>query len=92
MKRSKGKHSKRSRRTRSKGRVAITKQLSNFKEGDMVRISVNPRFREGMPYLRFNNRIAQVMGKQGGSFLLKINDIGKEKTLIVSNVHLESTG
>ena len=88
MKRSHGKHSKRSRRVRSKGRVAITKRLAEFQQGDRVRISINPRFAEGMPFLRFNNRNAEVIGKQGSSFVLKVSDLGKEKMLVVANVHL----
>ena len=88
MKRSHGKHSKRSRRVRSKGRVAITSRMAEFKEGERVRISINPRFAEGMPFLRFNNRNAQVVSKQGSCFVLKVSDLGKEKTLVVANVHL----
>lgn len=88
LKRSHGKYVGKSRNLVSKGRISPAKRLAGFAVGERVRIDVNPAFREGMPHLRFNSKAAEVVGAQGKAVVVKVRDIGKEKTLVVSNVHL----
>lgn len=89
MKRSHGAYSKHSRNLRSKGRVAITKFLREFKIGDMVRIDTDPSKTSGaVNALRFNHRIAKVVGRQGKAYRLLFKDGDKDKILFVTIAHL----
>ncbi len=91
MKRSHGKYAGRGRNLTSKGRMPPSRRLAGFSAGEKVRIDVNPAFRDGMPHLRFNKKAGVVVGAQGKAVVVRVRDIGKEKTLVVSNVHLAKT-
>ena len=88
MKRSHGKNVGRSRKLRSKGRLSVARQLLEFKPGEHVRIDINPQFAQGMPHLRFNHRMAEVVGKQGNGTKVTFYDGKKKKQLFITNVHL----
>ena len=92
VKRSKGIRSK-SRKTlrkkpRDRGIHSITRALQQFEEGDHVNIVVDPAVHKGMPHIRFQGHTGKIEGKQGGSYLVGINDGKKHKTLIVRSEHL----
>lgn len=90
VKHSHGIHHKRSRNFISKGRLTIRKQLKAFPVGAIVRISPNPSYKTGRSHLRFKGKagkIEEILGKN--NYVLKFNDGGKSKTIVVSNVHLE---
>lgn len=86
MKHSHGIQSGKSRRLKPRT-MSVAEQLKEFDVGETARISINPRFR-GYPPLKFNNRAAKIIGKQGKAYVVEINDLGKNKTLIVSRTHL----
>ncbi|MFH1443328.1 MAG: 50S ribosomal protein L21e [Candidatus Micrarchaeota archaeon] len=88
MKRSHGKYSGKGRNLKSKGRLPITIHLRKFTPGEKVRIDINPRFQNGMPYLRFNKKTGDVVGMQGTSVVIKFKDINKSKMLVVNGAHL----
>ena len=89
MKRSHGGNSKHSRDFVSKGRLPITRQLAKFNVGERVRFDANPSHLKGrINTLRFNRKVGTVVGEQGRSYVVKFNDLNKEKTLIVSKMHL----
>jgi large subunit ribosomal protein L21e len=88
MKRSHGKNVGRSRNLKSKGRLSVTRQLAEFKEGERVRIDINPSFDGGMPHLRFNHRQGQVIRRQGKAVIVAFYDGNKRKELAISNIHL----
>jgi len=92
VKRSKGIRSK-SRKTlrkkpRDRGIHSITRALQQFEEGDHVNIVVDPAVHKGMPHIRFQGHTGKIEGKQGGSYLVGINDGKKHKTLIIRSEHL----
>jgi len=89
MKKTHGKYTKRSRNIKSPGRTTITKRIVEFKEGDTVRIVINPQFKEGMPYPRFNNRIGKIVEKRGKSYVVEIRDLKAKKMLAVAVMHLK---
>jgi ribosomal protein L21E len=91
MKRSKGSYSKRGRRLKSKGRVAITGFLKQFKAGEHAMIDINPRFKQGRPVLKFNRRMCKIIAKRGNAYEVLVKDLNKEKRLMVSNIHLVKT-
>jgi len=90
MKKSHGSHSKHSRNMRGKGLVAITNRLRVFKPGEFARVRANPNTRKGSPSnLRFNGRTCRVEARQGRAYKVIVLDGKKEKTLVLSNEHME---
>ncbi len=76
-------------RQRAGYRPTITKFLQEFKVNEKVVIDIEPSSQKGMPALRFQGRVAEVVGKRGRAYVLKLKDGGKEKTLIVRPEHLK---
>ena len=73
---------------RERGIHSITRALQKFEEGDSVSIVIDPSVHRGMPHIRFQGHTGKVEGKQGGSYLVGINDGKKHKTLIIRSEHL----
>ena len=73
---------------RERGIHSITRALQQFEEGDSVSIVIDPSVHRGMPHIRFQGHTGKVLGKQGGSYLVGINDGKKHKTLIIRSEHL----
>lgn len=92
VKRSRGIRSKSRKMLRKKPRErgihSITRALQQFEEGDSVSIVIDPSVHRGMPHIRFQGHTGKVEGKQGGSYLVGINDGKKHKTLIIRSEHL----
>jgi large subunit ribosomal protein L21e len=92
VKRSKGIRSKsRSllrKKPRERGIHSITRALQHFEEGESVNIVIDSSVHKGMPHIRFHGYTGKVEGKQGGSYLVGINDGKKHKTLIIRSEHL----
>ena len=72
----------------SKGKISITRYFQSFNAGDRVYLGVEPAVQKGMYHPRFMGKAGIVSGKRGRCYKILINDIGKEKTLIVHPVHL----
>ena len=48
-----------------KGKISLSMYLQSFKEGDKVRLSVEPAVQKGMYHSRFYGRAGVVKGKKG---------------------------
>ena len=73
---------------RERGISSITRALQHFKEGESVNIIIDPSVHKGMPHIRFQGYTGKIEGKQGGSYLVGINDGKKHKTIIIRSEHL----
>ena len=74
---------------RTRGKISILRYFQSFKSGEKVFLDLEPAVQKGMYYPRFLGRMGIVKAKRGRCYEIKINDIGKEKTLIVHPVHLK---
>ena len=74
---------------RRKGKISVTNYFQIFSDGDKVFLDVEPAVQKGMYYPRFMGRSGIITGKRGKCYQVQINDLGKEKTLIVHPVHLK---
>ena len=74
---------------RSRGKISLTKYFQSFDIGDRVYLHLEPAVQKGMYYPRFMGKSGIVKGKRGKCYEVAINDIGKEKMLIVHPVHLK---
>ena len=74
---------------RRKGKISISKYFQTFKEGQRVRLTLEPAVNEGMYDLRFFGKSGIVESKRGRCYLVAFKDGGKAKQLIVHPSHLE---
>ena len=63
--------------------------FQSFSAGDRVFLNVQPSVQKGMYHPRFMGKSGIVRFKRGNCYEVEINDLGKEKTLIVHPVHLK---
>ena len=72
---------------RTRGKIKLSKYFQEFEEGDRVAVvrelAVQPKFPK-----QIQGRSGVVRGKRGGSYIVKIKDLNKDKTYIIHPVHL----
>jgi large subunit ribosomal protein L21e len=56
--------------------------------GAKVHVLIDPSIHKGMPHPRFHGKTAEVVGKRGRAFVLKVTDGNSQKTLITLPEHL----
>jgi large subunit ribosomal protein L21e len=92
VKRSKGLRSKSRhilrKKPRDRGTISITRALQQFEDGERVNIVIDPSIHKGMPHIRFHGKTGKILGKQGNSYIVNINDGKKIKSLIIKPEHL----
>ncbi len=74
---------------RSKGKINITKYLQLFNAGDRVYLHTEPAVQKGMYHPRFMGKTGVIKGKRGKCYEVMINDLGKDKTLVIHPIHLK---
>ncbi len=78
-----------SKKPRNRGKFSITKYFQKFKKGDKVLLKAEPAIHKGTYFRRFDARMGIVEKKQGRCYVVKVNDLGKEKSIIVHPIHLQ---
>lgn len=73
---------------RSRGKISVTRYLQNFAVGDRIYLGVESAVQKGMYHPRFMGKTGTIAGKRGKCYTVTIDDMGKEKTLVVHPVHL----
>ncbi len=73
----------------TKGKISLTKYFQSFNVGDTVYCGVEPAVQKGMYHPRFMGKTGIIKSKRGKCYEVAINDLGKDKTLIVHPVHLK---
>ncbi|MEA1993833.1 MAG: 50S ribosomal protein L21e [Euryarchaeota archaeon] len=93
MERSKGFRSrsrgKLTKRYRDKNLNVISRLLTEYKPNDRVHIALEPSVQRGMPHPRFHGMTGTILHKRGNSYLVKIKDKEKTKTIISRPEHLK---
>ena len=74
------------------GKISIKYFLQTFEPQERVYLSVEPAVHKGMYLPRFLGRAGIISKKIGTCYQVKIDDMGKEKLLIVHPVHLRKAG
>lgn len=70
------------------GRVRITAYFQQFSVGDAVALTLDSSVHKGTYHPRHYGKTGTVTGTQGSSYAVRINDNGKEKTVLAHPVHL----
>ncbi len=73
---------------RTRGKLQLSKYFQEFKEGDSVAVVEERALKAPFPK-RLQGRTGKIDKKIGRSYSVKINDQTKEKTFIVSPIHLK---
>jgi len=76
---------------RKRGLSPITHEFQNFEVGESVNIVLDPSIHHGMPHSRFHGKTGVVAGNQGRSFVVKVRDGNKMKTVISRPEHLRKS-
>lgn len=71
-----------------KGKIKISEYLKQLKDGDKVKVLLEPSVHKGFYHLKYYGKNGIVKGKDGECYKVLIKDFKKEKTLIVHPVHL----
>ena len=74
---------------RQKGKISLRNYFQKFNDGDKVYLKSEPAVQKGMYHPRFMGKVGKIDGKRGNCYKVCINDVTKEKILIIHPVHLE---
>jgi len=77
-----------SKTVRARGISPVVRAIQEFETGAMVHVLIDPSIHKGMPHPRFHGKTAEVVGKRGRAFVLKVTDSNATKTLITLPEHL----
>jgi len=73
---------------RDKGKIKLSNYFQDFKQGDRVAVvqelALNPKFPK-----KLQGKSGVVNSKRGNSYIVKINDINKQKEYIIHPAHLK---
>lgn len=73
-----------------RGKLKLRQYLQEFKEGDKVALCANPSVQKGIYFRRFHGKIGTVKRKNGTCYDVVVNDLEKQKTVIVHPAHLKA--
>jgi large subunit ribosomal protein L21e len=72
---------------REHGKIKLSRYFQEFKTGDRVTVirelALQPRFPK-----KLQGRSGVISGKRGSAYIIKMNDLNKEKTYIIHPIHL----
>ncbi|MFC5973343.1 50S ribosomal protein L21e [Halomarina salina] len=74
---------------RKRGISPPQRAIQQYEEGERVHLKIDPSIPEGRFHPRFDGHTGTVVGEQGRAFKVRINDGGKDKTLVVRAAHLK---
>jgi len=71
------------------GKLTINERIKNFKIGEKVTIVPKGNFRD-IPHPRYKGKVASVLAKRGGAYVVELKISSKTKrTLVVNQRHLD---
>lgn len=73
---------------REKGKVRLSRMFQELKEGEKVSVVREMSQKAGFPQ-RIQGRSGFVEGKRGNAYVVKIKELGKEKSYIIKPIHLK---
>ncbi len=72
---------------RTHGKIKLSNYFQEFKEGDRVAVIRDLALRPKFPK-QIQGRSGTIKGKRGNSYIIRINDLNKEKVYIIHPIHL----
>lgn len=75
---------------RDRGTSPPQRAVQQFDEGQKVHLKIDPSVPNGRFHPRFIGHTGIIIGKQGAAYKIRINDGGREKTIIAKPAHLRA--
>lgn len=72
---------------KEKGKIKLSYYFQKFERGDRVGVNRELFFQPKFPK-QLQGRSGTIQSSRGNSYLVKINDLNKEKTYIIHPIHL----
>ena len=76
-------------RIREKGKLGLSRLLTDYQVGDKVVINIDPGIHKGMPHKRFQGKVGIVVEKRGRAYILDIPQRKTSKIIIATPEHLQ---
>lgn len=88
-KKAKGKRAKTRDLFKTRGsKMTVNSLLKEYKEGEQVRIKINPSIHKGMPFRRFQNTSGKVIKRQGKAFVVSVMKGNRSQDIVTTAAHL----
>lgn len=75
-------------KVRERGKMPLTRLLTEYNEGEKVIIKIDPAIHKGMPHKRYQGQVAKVVAKRGKAYVLEIPQTKIVKTIIALPQHI----
>lgn len=85
-----GTRSKLSNHPRDRGASPPQRSIEEFEADQQVHLQIDPSVPDGQFHPRFSGLTGTVVGEQGRSYQVEVNDDGKDKTLVIDPAHLKA--
>jgi len=73
---------------RTRGKIQLSRYFQKLKEGDTISIVLERTLRPKISK-RLQGRTGVIESKRGNAYVVKINDLNKEKKYIIKPIHLK---
>jgi large subunit ribosomal protein L21e len=73
---------------REKGKLPLSRLLTNYVRGEEAVIKIDPAVHKGMPHKRYHGKVAKVIGTRGKAYILEIKQRRSVKKIITTPHHL----
>ena len=73
---------------RERGKISFSRAFQDLKTGDSVSVVIEKANQSSFPK-RIQGRCGIIEEKRGSSFIVKINDLNKDKKFIINPIHLK---
>ena len=75
-------------KVRERGKLPLSRLLTEYLPGEKVIIKIDPAIHKGMPHKRFAGQVATVKAKRGKAYVVEIPQTKIVKTIIALPQHL----
>jgi len=79
-----------SNKPRERGTSPPQRAVTEFEEGQKVHLKIDPSVPNGRFHARFSGLTGEIVGEQGRSYKVAINDNGKDKVVLAYPAHLRA--
>jgi large subunit ribosomal protein L21e len=73
---------------REHGKIRLSRYFEEFDDGTKVAVVMEHSLEPKFP-MQIQGRTGIIVGKRGNSYIIKMNDLNKEKTYIIHPAHLK---
>lgn len=73
---------------RTKGKLSFSEYFKELKEGDIVSVKKELSVTSSFPE-RLQGRTGTVESKRGKAYIIRLNDLNKEKRYLIEPIHLK---